>query len=758
MKEVKIDVPSFKVVGESLTRIDATSKLAGEAIFGEDVRTPADFLHGAVLRSPHPHARIRRIDASRAKALPGVRAVITGADMPKALFGRHLRDERYMAAEGETVLFVGDRVAAVAADTLETAREALGLIEVDYEVLEAVLDPFRALEADAPVLHPGMMNYQITGLAAPAGGNLCSDNQLERGDPDGEMARAHRVFEQVYTTEMVHQAYIEPHACLADYNADGSYTIWSSTQGTFQLRNTIAEALDISQNRLRVVPTEVGGGFGGKITMLEEAGACVLARLSGKPVRIVLSREEDFIAAEPRAAVHMTFRTGVDEQGKMLARIIDIVLDNGAFGRGGVLLSSSVPAFAEGPYIIPNLRVHSRCLYTNKTASASMRAPGGPQLNFAVESEMDRIAEEMGWDSIDFRRKNLMPQNHVTLAGVALNNVNVKETLDAALDLSAFDAANAAPAQGKGRGLALGNWNVGGFPSGAVLKLNDDGSASIITGVVDLTGLHTALVQIVSEALDLPQERVTVKTLDTESAPLSTISAGSQALKSMGGAILKAAEHVKEQLFEAAVSDLDVNPERMELASGQVRVKDNPDVQVPVTKLIARTQMAEGPIIGIGKSGAFSRLPAFACHVADVEVDKETGQVRLTRFVAAQDCGIAINPVAVDGQVQGGVVQGIGMGLSEGLTYDAKGQPAQRGFLDYKIPSTLDVPEIETVLIEKPAVDGPFGAKGIGEPPVVPPPAALANAIYRAAGVRMTSLPITPEKIRAAIRAKERTN
>ncbi|MDH4248351.1 MAG: xanthine dehydrogenase family protein molybdopterin-binding subunit [Deltaproteobacteria bacterium] len=757
MKSVRTDYPDFRIVGQNLPRIDLAAKLTGQAVFAEDYAPGGAVLHAKVLRSPHAHARVKRLEVSKARALPGVRAVMTATDLPDLRYGRYLRDERYMARVGDTVLFVGDRVAAVAADTLEIAKQALRLIEVDYEVLPPILTPQQAMAPDAPILHPGLGGYTVLAMAKPGTGNMASENLLERGDPDGAFAKSARVFEQVYTTEMVHQAYLEPHACLARYNPDGTYTVHASTQATFPLRNTISDALGVPQNQVRVVPTEVGGGFGGKISMLDELGACVLSRLAGGvPVRLVLSREEDLIASEPRSGFHMTFRTGVTAEGQLLARTIDILLDNGAFARAGVLTSASVPGFAEGPYHIPHLRVRTRCLYTNKNATASMRAPGGPQLNFALESEMERIAEEMGWDSIAFRRNNAMPKNHVTLAGTVMNNVNVLETLDAALELSGYSSTGTHPGPGRGRGLALGNWNVGGMPSGAVLKLNDDGSCSILTGVVDLTGMHTALVQIVSEALHLPPAMVTVKTLDTESAPHSTISAGSQALKSMGGAVLKAAGEVRRQLFEAAVQDLDASPDRMELAEGVVRIAGEPKRSVPVTKLIARTLADSGPIVGLGRTGSYTRLPAFAAHVVDVAVDLETGQVRLTRFCAAQDCGIAINPQAVDGQVQGGVVQGIGMALTEAVRYDDQGRPRAKGFLDYKIPSSLDVPDIETVLVEKPAVDGPFGAKGIGEPPAVPPPAAIANAIYHACGVRITSLPITPEKIRAALHAQSR--
>ncbi len=757
MKRIRIDTPDLGTVSRDVPRIDLAATLAGVAVFAEDLRPPQGSpLHGRVLRSPHAHARVARLDVSRARQVAGVRAVMTAADLPAVRYGKYLKDERYMAREGDHVLFVGDRVAAVAADTPEIAAEALDRIRVDYEPLEPLLDALQALREDAPRLHPGLADYQVAAVAQPAGGNCCSENLLQRGDPEAGLAEAHRVFEHTYTTVQVHQAYLEPHACLAVHNPDNTYTVWSATQSSFGLRNSIAEVLGVSQNRVRLVPTEIGGGFGGKIWMLDEAAAACLARKSGRPVRMVMTREEDFLAGEPRSGFHITMRTGVSEDMRLLARTIDIVLDSGAFARAGVLMAGSLPQFAEGPYAIPNLRVHVRCMYTNKAASASMRAPGGPQTNFAIESEMERIAEAMGWDPIAFRRRNLMPAGHHNLAGVELHNVNVAETLDAALEVSGYDPAAVRPGANRGRGLALGNWNVGGMPSGAVLKMNDDGSASILTGVVDLTGVHTALAQIAAESLDLPMEMVTIKTLDTESAPHSTISAGSQALKSMGGAVLKSAEHVRQQLFEEAIPELDAPPERMELAGGQVRVAGEPERAVAVTRLLAKAMASRGPIVGYGSTGNFSRLPSFACHVADVEVDPDTGYVRLLRYCAVQDCGIAINPVAADGQVQGGAVQGIGMALSEALRYDDRGRPVSAGFLDYKMPSTLDVPEIETVLVEKPAVDGPFGAKGIGEPPVVPPPAAIANAVYHAVGVRITDLPITPEKVRAALRAKGR--
>jgi CO/xanthine dehydrogenase Mo-binding subunit len=743
---------TYRSVGRSVQRLDVVAKVTGSAIFAEDQQPQGRLLHGAVLRSPHPHARIKGIDTRRAAALPGVRAIVTGQDLPQVHYGQYIKDEEYLS--WDKVRFVGDRIAAVAADTVELAREAVGLIEVEYEVLPTVTDARMALGAGAPVVHEGLGDYRVVHAAAPAGGNCASHNALSRGDPEAGFAQAARVFEQVYTTEMVHHAYLEPHACLAEYDPDGNYVVHSTTQGIFPLRNMIAEVLGVSQNRVRVHATEVGGGFGGKIQLQDEAAAAALARMAGRPVRIVMTREEDFLCGNPRSAFHMTVKTGVSADGRLVARTMDVVLDSGAYGLGGVLMAWSIPQFAEGPYAIPHLRITVDCAYTNKPPCSSFRAPGGPQTNFAIECEMDRIAEAMGWDAVDFRRKNLMPEAHTTLAGVSLKSVVAQETLDAVLALSGYDDKAAQPAPWRGRGLAMGNWNVGGMPSGVAIKLNDDGSATLLTGVVDLTGVHTALAQVVAEVLALPPERVTVKALDTESAPHSTSSVGSQALKSTGTASIQAAEHVREQLFELAVEDLDVTPAHMELADDTVRVSDEPGRAVAVTALLARAMARRGPIVGQGGTGAFSRMPSFCADVADVAVDPETGQVRVLRFCAAQDTGLAINPVAVDGQVQGGVAQGIGMALSEGMLY-RDGRVANAGFLDYKLPSSLDLPPLETVLVEKPAVEGPFGAKGIGEPPVVPPPAAIANAIYHAAGVRMTSLPITPEKVRRALRERE---
>ncbi len=752
----------LQVVGKDIPRADTPARLTGQAVFVEDVQVAGPVLTGKVLRSPHPHALIERIDTARAEALAGVKAVVTAADLPKKRFGQFLQDEEYFAHE--RVRFVGNRVAAVAAETREIAEEAVRLIEVDYEPLQAVNSVFEALAPDAPLVHPELMSYRVLHAAAPVGGNVCSENSLSRGDPEAAFAEAERVFEQTYTTAMQHHAYLEPHGCLGIYNPDGTFTVHSTTQGQFWLRNLIADVLDVPQNRVKVVGSEVGGGFGAKIAMKDEAAAAVLARKAGLPVRIVMTREEDFQCGNPRAGFHVTIKTGVAADMRMIARTMEMLLDNGAHALGAVLMSWAVPQFAEGPYQIPNLRITSRCIYTNKANSSSFRAPGGPQANFPVECETERIAAEMGWDAVAFRRKNLMPQDHVNLAGTVMRSVAVEETLDATLKLSGYDAAKAkqgparqqpAPGQAlaRGRGLALGNWNVGGMPSGAVIKMNDDGSANLLSGVVDLTGVNTALTQLVAETLKLPVEKVTVKTLDTDSAPHATASVGSQALKSMGLATVAAAENVRDQLFELAVDELDTQPDKMELVAGAVRAREEPARSVAVTQLLARAMAARGPVVGYGSTGVFDRMPSFCGHVADVEVDTETGAVRVVRYCTAQDVGRAINPAVVIGQIHGGVAQGVGMALSEGLIY-REGMPLNSGFLDYKIPSALDLPMIETALVESPAVIGPFGAKGVGEPPVVPVPAAIANAIFNAVGVRITSLPITPEKLLRAIHEK----
>jgi len=741
---------TFQYVGKRIPRVDIVPKLTGAAVFAEDVKVPG-VLYGKLLHSPHPHARIVRIDTSRAEKLPGVRAVATAADLPDKRVGRVVKDEHYFARD--KVRYVGDRVAAVAADTREIALEAVKLIEVEYEPLPPVRDAFEALAEGAPVIHEELLSYAVNGPAKPQGGNLCSLNELTRGDPEAAFGECARVFEQVYTTQMQHQTYMEPHACLAVYNPEGTYTIHTANQGQFPLRNVVAEVLGVPQNRVRVVPAEIGGGFGGKSIMKIEAAAAVLARKAGRPVRIVMSRHEDFIGGNPRAAFHVTIRTGVTADMRMHARTIDVVMDQGAHTHGAGAMTASVTQFGEGPYAIPNLRITSRLVYTNKACSSAMRAPGGPQINFALESESDRICEAMGWDGVEFRRRNAMPTDYVNTAGGVNRSVFTVETLEACVKLAGYRHDQVRPGPHRGRGLALGNWNVGGNASGAVVKMNPDGSVNVIGGVVDLSGVNTTLTQIVAEALDVPLERVTVKMLDTDSAPHATNSGGSQVLKSHGTACFKAAEHIKEQLFELAVDELDATTERMELKGGQVRVQGEPQRAVAVTRLLSKASASTGPLVGYGATGNSPRMPSMAAHVADVEVDPETGRVTVLRYCAAQDVGRAINPLSVEGQIHGGVVQGLGQALSEQFTY-RDGRPENAGFLDYKLPSALDVPFIETVLVEKPAVVGPYGAKGVGEPPVVPVPAAIANAIYNAVGVRVTDLPITPEKLRAAIRAK----
>ncbi|MBI4081615.1 MAG: xanthine dehydrogenase family protein molybdopterin-binding subunit [Candidatus Lambdaproteobacteria bacterium] len=742
----------FRYVGKRIPRVDIVSKLTGAAVFAEDVKVPG-VLYGKLLHSPHPHARIVRIDTSRAEQLPGVRAVATAADLPDKRVGRVVKDEHYFARD--KVRYVGDRVAAVAADTREIALEAVRRIEVEYELLPPVRDAFEGLAAGAPIIHEDLLRYTVVGPAKPQGGNLCSLNSLTRGEPEAAFGECARVFEQVYTTQMQHQTYLEPHACVAVYNPDRTYTIHTANQGQFPLRNAVAEVLGVPQNQVRVVPAEIGGGFGGKSIMKIEPAAAVLAKKAGRPVRIVMSRHEDFIGGNPRAAFHITLKTGVTADMRMHARTIDVVMDQGAHAMGAGAMAASVTQFAEGPYAIPNLRITSRLVYTNKACTSAMRAPGGPQINFALESETERICAAMGWDGIEFRRRNAMPTDYVNTAGGVNRSVFTLDTLEACLALSGYRHDRARLGPNRGRGLALGNWNVGGNASGAVIKMNGDGSVNVIGGVVDLSGVNTTMTQIVAEALDVPLERVTVKSLDTDSAPHATNSGGSQVLKSHGLACFKASEHIKAQLFELAVDELDASAERMELKGGQVRVQGEPSRAVAVTKLLSQAQGKTGPIVGYGATGNSPRMPSMAAHVADVEVDPETGQVKVVRYCAAQDVGLAINPMSVEGQIHGGVAQGLGQALCEQFTY-RDGQPQNAGFLDYKIPSALDVPMIETTLVEKPSVAGPYGAKGVGEPPVVPVPAAIANAIYNAVGVRVTSLPITPEKLRQAIREQER--
>ena len=738
----------MKVVGQELPRVEILEKVTGQSVFGADVRLASPLLVGKILGSPHAHARIKSIDTRKAEKLPGVKAVVTARDFPPVKFGRFIQDEEYFARD--KVRLVGDKVAAVAAVDEETAEEALRLIKVDYQVLPAVIDGLEAMREDAPLIHEDCERYWAAGLVQGRKGNILYHKQSLHGDIERGFREADRVFEHRFFAPMVHQTYIEPHAVLARVDASGRATVWIPTQAQFFIRQSIAEIFQWPLIKVRVIPTEIGGGFGGKMLPTVEPAAVALAQKSGMPVQIVMSRAEDFQTANPRHPCHMRYKTGVMRDGTIVAREIEMVFGTGAFCGNGLVIGQRAEMLATGPYRIPNVKIDLFCVYTNHANCGPYRAPSGPQLAFGSEQQIDIIARELNLDPVELRLKNAIEEGDTTpAAGGPLKSVYAKETLRKAAEA---DGWGAKPREKKRRrGIALGNWLVGGMASSAGVKLNEDGTVSVLTGVVDLSGTVTSLGQIVAEVLGVDLEDVHIRTADSDFAPHSTISAGSQGLRSMGTAAKLAAEEVKKQIAEVAADKLEAEAGDLVVEGKRVYVRGTKEKGLSLAQ-VAQLSMTHkrGPIVSVQSAAQFPNQPAFSVHVADVEVEPETGQVKVLRYVAAQDVGTAINPLSARGQIQGSVIQGLGQALSEACVFK-NGRMLNPTFLDYKIFSSLDAPRVEVHLVEHAAEGGPFGAKGIGEPSIVPVPAAVANAIYDAVGVRIFDLPLSAEKILLAL-------
>jgi len=741
----------MKVVGQGHPRVEILEKVTGQSVFGADVRLSRPFLFGKVLRSPHGHARIKRIDISRAERLKGIRAIVTAQDFPRVRYGRFIKDEEYLTST--KVRTAGDKIAAVAAIDEETAEEALDLIKVDYEVLPALTHPLEAMREDAPLIHENYEEYSALPMMTGRKGNIACQRQIVHGDPAEGFREADRIYEHTFDAPMVHQTYIEPHAVLARVDASGKVTVWVPTQAQFFIRAAIAEIFQLPLIKVRVMPTEIGGGFGGKMLPTIEPAAVALAMKSQMPVQIVMSRGEEFHCANPRHSCHVRYKTGVKLDGTIVAREIEMAFGTGGYMGNGGVIGQRADMLAIGPYKVPNYKIDNYCVYTNTANCGPYRAPSGPQLSFASESQIDIIARDLGIDPVELRLKNAMANGDSAPYTGPLKNVRVKETVLKAREASQWGEKPRGKHQG--RGFALAHWFVGGFPSSAGVKLNEDGTVTVLTGIVDLSGTVTSLAQIVAEVLGVPLSDVHARTADSDFAPHSTISAGSQGLRSMGTAVKSAADEVRKQILQVAGDKLEVSENDLDLEDSRVYVKGSPDKGLSLREVAQLSMTHErGPIISAQSASQFSEQPACAAHVADVEVDAETGNVKILRYVAAQDAGTAINPLSVKGQIEGAIMQGLGQAMSEACLF-SNGKVQNASFLDYKIFSALDAPKVELHLLDYAADDGPFGAKGVGEPPLVPGPALIANAVYDAVGVRIHDLPVTPEKILKALREKE---
>jgi len=746
---------TFRHIGTRPIRHDGADKVTGRANYGADLSLPG-MLHGVVLRSPHAHARILAIETSRAEAVPGVRAVITGRDIPEnfgsialgeAPFDTHDIGDNALAHE--KALYHGHAVAAVAATTIEIARAAASLIDVAYEPLEPVLDITRAIAPDAPILDAGLETKGRPAPGSKSPTNIAARMELRRGDIVAGFAAADVVVEREFRTQMVHQGYIEPHACVARWGQDGQAVLWSTTQGPFLVRDQCAAILGMEPAKIKVTPSEIGGGFGGKIPVYLEPLAIALSRKAGRPVKMVMTREDVFRATGPTSGTIVRMKLGAKRDGTLVAASASLWYEAGAY-RGSPSGAGAMCCLAA--YNIPNFFVEAYDVLVNKPKVAAYRAPGSPMATFATESLVDEIARTLGLDAVEMRLKNAVAEGDHAPYGPAYPAIGLKEALEAARRHPHYTAP-LAPNQG--RGMACGFWFNAGLSSSATVMLHGDGSAAVTTGNPDIGGTRVAQALMVAEELGIPVEQVRPSVADTDSVGYTDVTGGSRVCYATGMAVIQAAGDVRDQLRARAARIWNVAPDQVGWEQGRAVALDGAAAQKPLTvaQLAAEMGRTGGPIVGRAAVNVPMAGPGFAVHLCDLEVDKETGRTTVVRYTAIQDVGMAVHPSFVEGQMQGGVAQGIGWALNEEYIFDAGGVMENAGFLDYRMPVASDLPMIDTVLIEVPNPQHPYGVKGVGEVPIVPPLAAVANAMRDATGIRFTTLPLSPPRVLEALAA-----
>jgi xanthine dehydrogenase molybdenum-binding subunit len=737
----------FSVIGKNSIRVDAMEKVTGRATYAGDVYLPG-MLMCKIMTSTRSHAKIVSIDTTAAEALPGVRCVITGSDYPDVRFGSGaLKDRRIMARE--EVFYIGEPVAAIAADDEITALEAIGLIEIKYEDIKHVVDPLQAIYGSSVDVHSDLEDFEGFGFAL--GGNNCTMLDSDRGDVEQGFKDSNVIIEETYHTQPISQGFLEPMACVADVEANGRLDIYASTQGPYQVRSQLASVLEMSISNIKVTAMEMGGGFGAKLRLALEGFPAMLSIKTGKPVKLVCTREEAFTLNGPRLETNIYLKTGVTNDGKILAREARSVFDVGAYLGAG---PNAGVGHGLGAYNIPNFKLRSYGVYTNKLYVGSYRASGVADMNFATESHTDVIAHKLGLDPMEFRIKNALSEGDTAVNGSTIPVNGLMETILAVKERMGLPKKME---EGRGVGIAVGEWRSGSGPSTASISVNEDGTVSLLTGSVDISGSDTSLAQIAAESLGLRLEQVVVAKRNTDMAPFTGPSGGSRIVYSQGRAVQNAAEDTKAKLMDLAADRLGVPADALECAGGSVYVQDNPPQSLDLGQL-ARMSLTSrgGPIIGTASLSSLPYAPVFNAQAAEVIVDRETGQVRVTRFVQAQDIGKAINPMGVEGQLEGGAVQGIGRALSEEILIDKEtGKVRNPSLATYLMPLSVDMPDIENILVEVPSADGPFGARAVAESPGFGPPAAIANAIFDAVGVRIKTLPLSAERVLAAIQGRD---
>jgi CO/xanthine dehydrogenase Mo-binding subunit len=746
----------FKWVGTRPIRPDGVPKVTGRAMYGADLAM-AGALYGKIVRSPHAHARIRSIDASKALKLPGVKAVVTAADFPDQKF-EYQGPERVQqnfwhitrnVMAREKALYEGHPVAAIAAIDKATAEEAAALLDIDYEVLPHVIDVDEAMAPGAPLLFEDMITRGVEP-APTKPSNVAKRLEFAIGDLAKGFGEADIIVEKEFKTAAVHQAYIEPHACVARVDADGQTEIWTATQGHFGVRAMTAKLLGMSVGDLRVTASEIGGGFGGKIPVYLEPVAAALSKKAGRPVKIVMSREEVFKATGPTSGASMWVKIGVKKDGTITAADGVFKFQAGAFP-GSPVMNACLCAFA--PYNIPNARTVGYDVVSNRPRAAAYRAPGSPISAFAVESVLDILAKKIGMDPLELRRKNAARPGTTMIYGPKMAHGGYVETIEALLSHPAYKAP-LGPNQG--RGVASGYWFNGGGESSASLQINEDGTVTVATGSPDIGGSRASMALMAAETLGIDYSQVRAIVSDTASIGFTNPTGGSRVTFATGMAVVEASKKIIDELRQRAALIWDVDVEGVIWEDGCAKpASSNVGDFAPLSlkELAAKKALTGGPITASAAVNAGGQAPGFSTQFCDVEVDPETGKVTVLRFVAAQDVGKAIHPSYVEGQIQGGVTQGIGWALNEEYIYDKNGRLDNPGFLDYRVPVASDVPMIDAVLVEVPNPAHPYGAKGVGEVNICPPMAAIANAIADATGRRLTELPMSPPKVLAALEA-----
>ena len=753
----------FKVVGSRPIRHDGADKVTGQAKYGADIQLPG-LLFGKILRSPYAHARIKSIDVSKALALPGVHAVVTADDWEQPsgkvedLAEGSIHNLRFLSNNVlayEKVLYKGHAIAGVAAEGAHLAEQAAALIEVDYEVLPPVVNFTSAMAEDAPILHERLESLSNPGLRSGGyksdsddskGTNVANRFDFKLGDVERGFNESDVIVEKTVGTAAVHQGYIEPHTGTAMWNTDGSLTVWSSTQGHFNVRDLLSRMLGMPVSKIRVIPMEIGGGFGAKGIVYSEPVAALLAKKANRPVKVTMSRTEVFEASGPTSGTNISVKLGATKDGKLLAAEAHLIYESGAFP------GSPVPGGCNcifAPYDIPNTFLEGVDVVVNRPKAAAYRAPGAPAAAFAMETAVDELCDKLGMDPLEFRLLNGAKEGTRRATGPLMPSVGIIETLQAAKEHDHYKSPLEGPY--RGRGVASGFWGNGTGPASAVAIVNADGTLSLVEGSADLSGTRVAFAQQAAEVLGIAVEDVKPSVGDTESVGFTSNSGGSGATFKTGWATYEATREVQRQMVARAAKIWDVNEDDVEYVDGALQHKSDPELKMTFRQVAARQNATGGPIIGSAGVNPGGAGPCLATHIVDVEVDPETGKVNILRYTAVQDVGKAIHPGYVEGQIQGGAVQGIGWALNEEYFFNDQGHMLNSTFLDYRMPTVLDLPMIDTVIVEVANPTHPFGVRGVGEVPIVPPMAAISNAIHSALGVRLNQLPMTPGSILEAM-------